>query len=125
MKYSLGILNSKVMPALALVLLALALVLLASLAQVASAQSDEVLTLDIEPQEAGSALVTLARSSGVQIMLTDGAGSKIEVEGLKGQYRLGRGFGRVADRYGPGVRVHLGECGACSGSGRGEGSGRG
>ena len=63
------------------------LAVLAFSAAGAKAQSDEVLTLDIEPQDAGSALVRLARSSGTQIMLTSGA-AKVEVEGLQGEYRL-------------------------------------
>ncbi len=54
----------------------------------ASAQSDEMLTLDIEPQAAGSALVKLAESSGAQIMLSGGDSAKVAVEGLKGEYRL-------------------------------------
>ncbi|MXZ27734.1 MAG: Plug domain-containing protein [Gammaproteobacteria bacterium] len=52
------------------------------------AQSEEVLTLDIEPQKAGSALMTLAQSSGVHIMLEEGAGARVDVEGLKGEYRF-------------------------------------
>ncbi|MCY3817562.1 MAG: hypothetical protein OXG59_14865 [Gammaproteobacteria bacterium] len=52
------------------------------------AQSEEVLTLDIEPQDAGSALMTLARTSGVHIMLEEGAGARVDVEGLKGEYRF-------------------------------------
>jgi len=54
----------------------------------ASAQSDEVFSLDIEPQQAGSALVTLAKSSGMQILFANGAGAQVEVEGLKGEYRF-------------------------------------
>ena len=65
----------------------LLLAVLAFSAAGAQAQSDEVLTLDIEPQDAGSALVRLARSSGTQIMLKSGA-AKVEVEGLKGDYQL-------------------------------------
>ena len=61
---------------------------LAFLAAGASAQSDEVLELDIKPQKADSALVTLAKSSGVQIILAEGAGEDVEVEGLKGEYRF-------------------------------------
>lgn len=57
-------------------------------ASAASAQSGEVLTLDIEPQNAGSALVTLAESSGMQIVLSEGAGEKVDVDGLKGEYRF-------------------------------------
>ncbi len=59
---------------------------LAVLASGASAQDDERLSLDIKPQNADSALVTLAKSSGVQIILADGAGADAEVEGLKGEY---------------------------------------
>ena len=69
-------------------LLVLVSTVLAFAAAGASAQSDEMLTLDIKPQKAGSALMTLAKSSGVQIMLTKGAGDKVEVEGLKGEYRF-------------------------------------
>ena len=65
----------------------LLLAVLAFAAAGASAQSDEVLALDIEPQDAGSALVRLARSWGTQIMLKGGA-AKVEVEGLQGEYRL-------------------------------------
>ena len=54
----------------------------------ASAQPDEVLTLDIEAQKVGSALVRLAKSWGVQIVLSEGTGEKIEVEGLRGDYRF-------------------------------------
>ena len=54
----------------------------------ASAQDADVLTLDIEPQQAGPALMELASSSGVQIMLPDQAGAEVEVEGLKGEYKL-------------------------------------
>ena len=63
------------------------LAVLALLATGASAQSDEVLALDIPPQDAGSTLLTLAKSSGVQIMLESEAAT-IQVEGLKGEYRL-------------------------------------
>lgn len=54
----------------------------------AQAQSDEVLTLDIRPQEASSALMHLARTSGRQIVLAAQEGANVEVEGLKGEYRL-------------------------------------
>ena len=54
----------------------------------APAQSGEVLTLDIPPQEAGSALFKLAKSSGKQIMLAGGPGVNVEVRGLQGEYRL-------------------------------------
>ena len=49
---------------------------------------DDVLTLDIEAQKVGSALVTLARIWGVQIALSQGSGEKVELEGLKGEYRF-------------------------------------
>ncbi|MCY3621650.1 MAG: TonB-dependent receptor [Gammaproteobacteria bacterium] len=52
------------------------------------AKSDEMLTLDIEPQEAGSALMKLGRTSGVQIMLAEGNGTEVLVEGLQGEYRF-------------------------------------
>ena len=81
MKNPLQILTLKALPAVALAVLAIA-------PAGVSAQSDDLLKLDIKPQEAGSALVTLARSSGVQIMLAEGDGAKVEVEGLKGEYRL-------------------------------------
>ena len=54
----------------------------------ASAQDAEVLKLDIEPQQAGPALMELASSSGVQIMLPDQAGADVEVKGLRGEYKL-------------------------------------
>ena len=54
----------------------------------AGAQSDEVLTLDIEAQNVGSALMALAEISGVQIALSEASGDNFEVEGLKGEYRL-------------------------------------
>ena len=66
----------------------LSVAMLALLATGVSAQSDEVLKLDIKPQNADSALVTLAKSSGVQIILADGAGADVEVEGLQGEYRF-------------------------------------
>ena len=47
------------------------------------AQDAEVLTLEIEPQKAGPALMELASSSGVQIMLPDQVGAQVEVGGLK------------------------------------------
>ena len=71
----------KALPSVAAVALALA-------GAAASAQSEEVLSLDIEAQKAGPALVRLAKSSGVQIMLTEGAGQEVEVEGLKGEYQF-------------------------------------
>ena len=70
---------------------ALPILLLAVLALAAistPAKSQEVLSLDIEPQSAGSALVTLAELSGMQIVLSQGAGEKVDVEGLKGEYRF-------------------------------------
>ena len=54
----------------------------------ASAQPLEVLTLDIEAQKVGSALVGLANSWGVQIVLSEGTGEKMDVEGLRGEYRF-------------------------------------
>ena len=81
MKNPLQILTLKALPAVVLAVLAFA-------AAGAPAQSDEVLTLDIKPQKAGSALTKLARSSGVQIMLTERDGAKVEVDGLKGEYRF-------------------------------------
>lgn len=66
----------------------LAMAVLACVATGALAQSDEVLTLDIEPQEAGSALVELSRASGVQIMLASEDGTGAEVQGLTGEYRF-------------------------------------
>ena len=65
-----------------------AAVALALVGATATAQSEEVLSLDIKPQKAGPALVRLATTSGVQIMLTEGAGQETEVEGLKGEYRF-------------------------------------
>ena len=65
-----------------------ALAVLAFAAARAQAQSDEALTLDIKPQKAASALVTLAKSAGVQIMLAQGIGEKVEVDELKGEYRF-------------------------------------
>lgn len=54
----------------------------------AQAQTAEVLTLDIQAQQAGSALMELASSSGVQIMVSEQAGAEVEVEGLQGEFRL-------------------------------------
>ena len=73
--------NRSVLPVVVLVVLAFA-------AAGARAQSDEVLTLDIPAQDAGSALLTLAKFSGMQIMLAGAGAAKIEVEGLQGEYRL-------------------------------------
>ena len=81
MRTRLRILNLKALPVLVSGVLAFA-------AAGAPAQPDEVLTLDIEPQAAGSALVKLAESSGAQIVLPGGDSAKVEVEGLKGEYRL-------------------------------------
>lgn len=67
---------------------ALLLAVLALAAAGTSAQSDELLPLDIPSQDAGSALLTLAKSSGAQIMLSGDGAAKTEVEGLKGEYRL-------------------------------------
>lgn len=66
----------------------LLLTVLAFAAAGASAQSDELMTLNIKPQKAGSALVTLAQSSGTQILFAEGAATHVEVDGLKGEYRL-------------------------------------
>ena len=66
----------------------LVLALLAFTAAGASAQSDEMLVLDIKTQEVGLALVTLARSSRMQIMLKEETGARVQVEGLKGEYRF-------------------------------------
>ena len=74
--------NSKTLPLVALTVLAFAA------ASAAAQSSDKVLLLDIKPQSAGLALMTLSRTSGVQIMLGKEAGSKVEVEGLKGEYRF-------------------------------------
>ncbi|MDE0661373.1 MAG: TonB-dependent receptor [Gammaproteobacteria bacterium] len=54
----------------------------------ASAESDDVLTLDVRRQDVGSALVALAETSGVHIMLDGETGEGVEVEGLKGEYRF-------------------------------------
>ena len=67
---------------------ALLLAVLALAAAGAPAQSDELLPLDIPSQDAGSALLTLAKSSGVQFILSGDGAAKTEVEGLKGEYRL-------------------------------------
>lgn len=81
MNYPLSILNPKFLSVAAMAALALA-------SAGASAQSDEMLKLDIKPQNADSALITLAKSSGVQIILAEGAGANVEIEGLKGEYRF-------------------------------------
>ena len=81
MNNTLGIPNLKALPVVVLAVLACA-------AAGASAQSGKLMTLDIKPQKAGSALVTLAKFSGVQIVLSEGTGEKVEVEGLKGAYRF-------------------------------------
>ena len=46
------------------------------------------MTLDIEPQSIGSAIVALGESSGVQIILPEAAGADASVKGLEGEYRL-------------------------------------
>ena len=70
----------------ALPIVVLALLTFASAS--ASAQSDEVFSIDIESQKAGSALVKLAQSSGMHILFAEGASTQVEVEGLKGEYRF-------------------------------------
>ena len=74
-----NLLGQRLMPVIVLAVLTFA---------AARAQADEVLTLDIPAQDAGSALLTLAKSSNLQIMLPDGAGANVKVKGLKGKYRL-------------------------------------
>ena len=81
MRTRLRILNLKALPVLVSGVLAFA-------ASGAPAQPDEVVTFDIKAQKVGSALVKLAKSSGVQIVLSEGSGEKVEVEGLKGEYRF-------------------------------------
>ena len=81
MKNPLQTRNLKALPVVVLAVMAFA-------AAGASAQSDAVLTLDIKPQKAGSALVTLAKSSGMQILFAEGAATEVEVDGLKGEYRF-------------------------------------
>lgn len=70
------------------ILAALILAVLAFMAAAARAQADTALTLDIKPQKAGSALLQLARKSGVQIMFAESVGAQVDVDGLKGEYRL-------------------------------------
>jgi iron complex outermembrane receptor protein len=70
----------------ALPIVVLALLTFASAS--ASAQSDEVFSIDIESQKAGSALVKLAQSSSMHILFAEGASTQVEVEGLKGEYRF-------------------------------------
>ena len=70
------------------ILAVLILAVLAFMAAAARAQADTALTLDIKPQKAGSALLQLARKSGVQIMFAEGVGAQVDVDGLKGEYRL-------------------------------------
>lgn len=65
-----------------------AFVALALAASGGQAQTAEVLTLDIEAQQAGSALMELANSSGAQIMVSEQAGAEVEVESLQGEFRL-------------------------------------
>ena len=67
---------------------AIALIGLALIATVASARPDKVMTLDIEPQSIGSAMVALGESSGVQIILPEAAGADASVKALVGEYRL-------------------------------------
>ena len=67
---------------------ALAALVLSLGASGASSDEAEVLTLDIKPQEAGSALMELAGSSGVQILVSDEAGADVEVDGLTGEYKF-------------------------------------
>ncbi|MCY3606434.1 MAG: TonB-dependent receptor [Gammaproteobacteria bacterium] len=67
---------------------ALAALVLSLGASGTSADEAEVLTLDIKPQQAGSALMELAGSSGVQILVSDEAGADVEVEGLTGEYKF-------------------------------------
>ena len=78
MNAAMRILTSKT---LAFLVLALAVV-------AARAQSDDVLTLDIPPQDAGSALLTLAKSSGMQITMDGADALHVEVAGLKGEFRF-------------------------------------
>lgn len=73
--------NRDVLPVLLLAVLAFATTR-------AQAQSDEVLSLDIKTQDAGSALVKLATSSGMEIVLDGETGKNVEVEGLNGEYRI-------------------------------------
>ncbi|MCY3841456.1 MAG: hypothetical protein OXH09_22900 [Gammaproteobacteria bacterium] len=70
-------------PCLRVQLPALLSVALALAATGVFAKSDEVLTLDIEPQEAGSALMKLGRSSGVQIMLEEATAKKSSSRGCR------------------------------------------
>jgi len=81
MKKQMGTIRATALPIIVVAAFALA-------AARAAASSEEMLTLDIKPQEVGTALVALAKSSGVQIMLTKGAGAEAEVGGLKGEYRF-------------------------------------
>ena len=78
--------NSRIHDLTALPILLLA-VLTVAVSRV-EAQADEVLKLDIPTQEAGSALVALARNAGVQIAFADEAGTYVEVNGLRGEYGL-------------------------------------
>ena len=81
MSIFIGNLRTCVLPALAVAALSLG-------SAGAKAQVAETLTLDIEAQPAGTALMELAGSSGVQILVSEEAGAKVEVEGLKGEYKL-------------------------------------
>ena len=82
MRTRLRILDLRALPVLVSAVLAFA-------ATGVRAQPDDVLTLDIKAQKAGSALITLAKISGVQIALSQESGEKFEVEALKGEYRFG------------------------------------
>ena len=81
MNMTFGTLRTYALPALAMAALSLG-------AAGAKAQEAETLTLDIEAQPAGTALMELAGSSGVQILVSEEAGAKVEVEALKGEYKL-------------------------------------
>ena len=61
----------------------------------AQAQSEETLTLDIKSQHVGSALVTLGKSAGVQIMLAEDIEEDVEVDELKGVYRFNEALALV------------------------------
>ena len=87
MNYPLQLANLKGVPVLVLAVLAFATDGASAQSEV-SAQSGKVLTLDIQPQKAGAALVRLAQASGVPIVLAGADGMEVEVEGLKGEYRL-------------------------------------
>ncbi|MDE0422774.1 MAG: TonB-dependent receptor [Gammaproteobacteria bacterium] len=61
---------------------------LALTATSAVARSNETLLLDIERQGVGPALMELGGASGVQIMLAEGSGAEVLVDGLQGEYRF-------------------------------------